>query len=194
MWILVGSVAGLLLVAAVPVEAAFWVERHEGKGRAGGTLSWLFGVARIRLGADRRRARAARQRPAGGRQRGKRRAAGRLTAMLETEGALSRALRLVRDVLRSIRIRQLSLRARLGLDDPADTGRLWAVVGPLAGALSLLPVAHIAVEPQFTTEVFDIDLRSRVRVIPLRLLFAALLFVLSPVTLRALRAGGAAAR
>lgn len=182
------------MLAAVPVEAAFWVERHDGRGKAGGTLSWLFGLARIPLGADRRRVRAARQRLAGGGKRGRRRAAGRLSAMLETEGFPSRVLRLVGDVLRSIRIRQLSLQVRLGLDDPADTGRLWAVVGPLAGMLSILPGAHIVVEPRFTSEVFDVDLRSRFRVIPLRLLFATLSFALSPVTLRVLRARVSGAR
>lgn len=193
-WILVGSVAGVLMLAAVPVEVAFRLESHDGRGEAGGTVRWLFGMARVRLGKGKRRARAARRRFTDRSQQGSGHAAGRLVAVLGTEGFPSRLLRLAHDLLRRIRIRELSLRVRLGLDDPADTGRLWALLGPLAGILAMLPVAHIAVEPQFTSSAFDIDMRSRIRLVPLRLLLTVLIFALSPGTLRALRAARAAAR
>lgn len=175
-------------MAAVPVEVVIRLERHDGRGEAGGTVFWLFGLARIPLGEGGRRARAARKRTKVRRRRGKRHAARRFAAVLATEGFQTRLLGLAHDLLRRFHIRELSLRVRLGLDDPADTGRLWALVGPLAGTLALLPVARIAVEPQFASAAFDLDMRSRVRVIPLRLLFAVLAFALSPGTVRALRA------
>lgn len=175
------------MLAAVPVEVTFRLERHDGQGKACGTLFWLFGLARVPLGKGGDRVRAARKRIRV-RRRGRYRAAGRLAAILETEGFLARLLGLGHDLLRRIHVRELSLRVRLGLDDPADTGRLWALVGPFAGILAMLPVARIAVEPQFASAGFDLDMRSRIRVIPLRLVFTVLAFALSPGTLRALRA------
>lgn len=175
-------------MAAVPVELAFRVEHHDGKGKAGGTVFWLFGIARVRLGKGKSGDHTVRKRVKARRRRRKPGTAGRLVAVFERQGFLSRLLRLALDVLRRIQILELSLRIRMGLDDPADTGRLWAVLGPLSGMLAMLPVAHIAVEPRFDSAEFDIDLRSRIRVIPLRLLFTVLVFALSPATLRAVRA------
>lgn len=191
LWLLVGLVAGVLILAAVPVELTLRVERHGGQGKAAGTVLWLFGAARIRLGDAKRRVRAARGRSTLRRQ-ARRRGAARLTAMICTEQFPSRLLRLAHESLRCIRIRELTVHARVGLDDPADTGWLWAVVAPLAGTLAILPGAHIAIEPQFTCAAFDFDMRSRIRLIPLQLLFTVLIFALSPGTLRALRAARAA--
>jgi hypothetical protein len=103
-------------------------------------------------------------------------------------------LRLGRDLLRRIYIRDLSMEVRLGLDDPADTGRLWAVVGPLAAILTLPPLTRVAIEPEFTSEALEVDGKGCIRIIPIQLLFVMLVFVLSPSTLRALRTMRAEAR
>jgi hypothetical protein len=114
-----------------------------------------------------------------------------MLALVQVEGFGSRLLRLARDLFRRIRIQELSLRIRLGLDDPADTGRLWAVVGPLA---ALPGLRRVAIEPEFAAEIFELDGRGRIRIVPLRLLSVLLRFALSPVTLHALYATRAAAR
>jgi hypothetical protein len=115
-------------------------------------------------------------------------------AALRIEGFGWRLLRLARDLLRRVYVRDLSLRVRVGLDDPADTGRLWGVVGPLAAALPRPAAARVAVAPEFAREALEIDGRGSVRIVPLRLLLVLLVFALSPVTLRALHAMRAAAR
>ena len=183
-WVLIAFLALL----AVPVDLAFSVQRQDGRQERGGTLAWLFGLVRLRLGKPKVRPRA---KPDHARVEGRRRERGgarRIIAMLRSEGFAWRLLRLVRDLLRRIDIRDLRMDVRVGLDDPADTGRLWAIVGPFAAMLTLPPVARVAIEPEFTAETLEIDGKGRIRVVPIQLLFVLLVFVLSPSTLRALRA------
>ncbi|RCX31299.1 DUF2953 domain-containing protein [Thioalbus denitrificans] len=190
-WILLALLAGLLALLAVPLELAFSVRRDGVRREGRGSLRWLFGLVRVRLGGPGERVRAGPGRPASRRPRRGGGGARRMLALVQVEGFGSRLLRLARDLFRRIRIQELSLRVRLGLDDPADTGRLWAVVGPLA---ALPGLRRVAIEPEFAAETFELDGRGRIRIVPLRLLSVLLRFALSPVTLRAVYATRAAAR
>ena len=75
------------------------------------------------------------------------------------------------------------------MDDPADTGRLWGVVGPLAALLATSRAMQVSIQPDFAAEVFEYQGRGYISVIPLQVLALLLAFALSPVTLRAFRAG-----
>ena len=193
-WILLAFLVSLLGLLAIPVDLAFSVRRHEGRQTSRGTLRWLFGLVRLRLGKPKVRTRPEPECPKVRRRHPKLGGVRRVKAMLRIEGFGWQLLRLAQDLLRRIRIRDLSLKIRLGLDDPADTGRLWAVVGPLAGILTLPSVARVTLEPEFTSEALELDGRGRIRIIPLQLLFLMLVFALSPNTLRALRTTRAEAR
>ena len=78
---------------------------------------------------------------------------------------------------------------RLGLGDPADTGRLWAVVGPV-NAIARSRGADIRIEPDFLEPVLEIQADGHVAIVPLRILLLATGFVLSPPAIRAWRALG----
>lgn len=189
-WTLLVLLAGLLIVLAIPVELAFSVQRYEGRQKSRGTLGWFFGLVRLNLGEPKVRVKAKSKRHETKRRHGRRSGAHRLSAILRIEGFGWRLLRLGRDVLERIHIQELSLRIRLGLEDPADTGRLWAIVGPLAAILTLPPVARVTIQPEFTTEALELDGKGRIRIIPINLLFVVLVFLLSPMTLRALYSMG----
>jgi hypothetical protein len=81
----------------------------------------------------------------------------------------------------------MRLRARIGLGDPAETGRLWAVVGPVAGALSMVKSASIVVQPEFLDTVLDVDARGRIRIIPLQVIGLLLALAFSPAFWLAMR-------
>lgn len=104
---------------------------------------------------------------------------------LSVEGFIGSVLTLVRRLLAAIHIRHLTVRARLGLDDPADTGRLWAVMGPVSALLALPKAARIDIEPDFADQVLMFTGDGHIRVVPLELLILVLVFLLSPKTLRA---------
>ena len=111
---------------------------------------------------------------------------GRASAMLKSRGFGQRLMRFLKALYRAVRIHLLSLSLRLGLDDPADTGQLWAFIGPAASFLAGSRFAEIDIEPEFTYATFSMDARGVIRLIPLRFLFIITTFLLSPATLRAL--------
>lgn len=193
-WILIALLVGLLIVLAIPVELTFSVQRREGKQRVRGMFGWFFGLVRLPLGKTEARAETQPVHRKAKKSKARRGGARRVWRVVRSEGFGWRVLRLVRDLLRRIHIFELSLKVRLGLDDPADTGRLWAVVGPVAALLTLLPVARVAIEPEFNTETLEVDGKGHIRIIPIQLLFVTLIFLLSPTTLRALYTMGRAGR
>ena len=190
----VAAVFGLLAaLLAVPVEVAF---RCRGIDAFEAELAtrWLFGLVRVRArmpdpqrrqgGKWRTPARRRRPRPAGRRRPGNR---GGVLAVLRQTAFRRRVWRLLGDLARASNPRQLGLRLRLGLGDPADTGRLWAVVGPLAAAAQRVRHAEVRIEPEFAQAALEFEAYGRLRLVPLRWLALALGFALAPASIRAWR-------
>jgi hypothetical protein len=98
-----------------------------------------------------------------------------------------RAYRFFIDLIHASHPRRLRLLMRLGLGDPADTGRLWALVGPLSAAAQNLPGAHVRIEPEFMDSVLEVRADGQLRLVPLQLICLAIAFVLSPPAIRAWR-------
>jgi hypothetical protein len=88
-------------------------------------------------------------------------------------------------LLRATHARNLYLRLRIGLGDPADTGRLWAIIGPIAGLAQNLRSAMVRIEPEFMDPVFEVESRGQFRLLPIQLIALTAAFVLSPTMLRA---------
>ena len=91
-----------------------------------------------------------------------------------------RLFRFIGDIWHAIHKQHVVLRMRIGLGDPADTGQLWAVVGPLSGMLATVQEAMIEIEPEFIDTVFELDSSGNIRIIPLQLLSIVLGLLLSP--------------
>jgi Protein of unknown function (DUF2953) len=180
-----------VLLLAVPVDVAF---RFEGVEPPSGqiTIRWLFGLVRFRVRI-----------PAAGKappepntqpqtpqlqvqpERHSRRPS--VLAMLRDAAFRRRVYRFATDLVAALHLRQLRLRMRLGLGDPADTGRLWAFVGPLNVWARNLRDVQLQIEPEFIDPVFEFQAHGRLRLIPLQLLILAIGFALSPVSIRAWR-------
>ena len=191
MLVVVGVLAGLLVLLALPVEAAFRLEGIEAfTGQI--TIRWLFGLVRIRIpvpGVRERPAKPAAEREAARKRprRKARRGPARVLAVLGQTAFRRRAYRLVEDLVRAVHVSQLRRRMRLGVGDPADTGRLWAVVGPLNAAAQGLRGAEVQIEPEFMDPVLEFRAQGRVLVVPLQVLALAVSFALSPPSIRAWR-------
>ncbi len=188
----VAVLSGLLLLLAVPVEVAF---RVRGIDALGGQIAvrWLFGLVRFRVvvpDAARPSARRSREKPPVSKrekkstQRGRR---GGALAVLRQSAFRQRLIRLARDLARAAHFHELGLRMRLGLGDPADTGRLWAIVGPLSVAAQRICNARVCIEPAFMEAVLDFDAHGRMRVVPVHLFALAIAFAISPPSVRAWR-------
>lgn len=97
-------------------------------------------------------------------------------------------IKLIKNILRATHAKDLYLRLRIGLGDPADTGMLWAVIGPLSGMMKNLHAMTINIEPEFIESVMEIESHGRFKFIPLQFITLMIVFLLSPMTIRAWRA------
>ena len=181
----------LLLLLAVPVDLEFQIEGIQGfRGQI--SVRWLFGVIRFRIpvpeaagqqSVAKARQRATQQRP----EQKKRRARPDFVAVLRRPEFRQRTYRFAKDLIHAVHLRRLRLLMRLGLGDPAETGRLWALVGPLSALARNLRSADVRIEPEFMDSVLEVQADGQLRLIPLQFLALATAFVLSPSSIRAWR-------
>jgi hypothetical protein len=178
-----GLLALMLALLAVPVELAFdgaFDVDVPASARGELALGWMFGIVRVRLRPPRRRA-AARPAPkakAEPQRRARRGAARRRAVELLRQAAFRRRLwQLVADLLHALHPQDLRLRMRIGLGDPADTGVLWAIVGPLGVAVQRS--GDVSIEPDFAEAALAVEARGRLRGVPLRVVALLAGFLLS---------------
>ena len=178
-----GAVAVVCIIAllAIPIEIVFSVQRHE-KFEKSVSIGWLFGIVRFTPplnGSEPKPERPKKEKKRSGKENGR-----RAIAVARNRSFRLRLIRFIKDIFGAVHLSDLTLRARLGLGDSADTGMLWGFIGPVAGFLASIRKAIIRIEPEFMYETFELDSKGRVRLIPLQFLFIMFAFILSPVTLR----------
>lgn len=170
----------LAALLAVPITLRFRVDAGR-DGQTEAQLVWAFGLVRIRIrdtGARARKSAEARK-PVGKHRRRPRRKLHPIHA-LRHRGFRRRMLKFVADVWRAFRKQDLSVRLRVGLGDPADTGQLWGLVGPIAGLLATIRDAAITVEPDFGDASIEFHTHGSIRLVPLELVYLVLALLLSP--------------
>lgn len=195
MTVLLLVLAGLILLVtallAVPMDLSLHVTRDEAwQGDA--YMRWLFGLVSTRIESKGERED---KKPKKEKTKVRRRRAGtgrKVYAMLTSPGFVGRVLRFVRHVLRTIHVHTFDLDAKVGLDDPADTGKLWGLMGPLPYMIPLPRRSRVYIEPDFDQERLSVDLDADVRVFPIEVVFRTVQLALSPKTLRALFAAARA--
>ena len=193
--ILAGTVIllGLLIILlAVPLELAFDIERV---GQINGQVSirWLFGLVRFRIEIPvnvKPKKTKLQARSASGKtpeKCKKRRGSSKVITVLKRATFRGRLIKFIKDLLRATHAHELMLRFRIGLGDPADTGQLWALLGPIAAMAQNIRSGVVRIEPEFIEQVFEFQGKGRFRLIPLEFIVLAIAFVLSPPSLHAWR-------
>lgn len=172
----------LLLLLAVPVTLKFQVAWPQTSGNDV-EWGWAFGLVRVRSGASHavpttpvddmpqledRHAEPSRPKSAA------------FVSVIRLHDFRRRIFRFVCDLWRLVHKKNVRLHIRLGLGDPADTGQLWIVAGPLAGLLATLQEPAISIEPQFGDAAFELDSAGTVRIIPLQFIYLSIALLLSP--------------
>lgn len=79
-------------------------------------------------------------------------------------------------ILQSVKLRELSLKADIGLDDPADTGLLYGAFAPMMYGMYGLERCSVDVRPVFDAPCHKIELDGSVRLVPLRIVGALVQF------------------
>ena len=107
-----------------------------------------------------------------------------LITRLQKKALRRRILRYMQDCWQAIRKDNFTIHGRVGLGDPADTGQLWAVMGPVTAILQNLESASIRIEPDFIDSTIEFDSSGDIRLMPLQLLYLTIGLFLSPAIWR----------
>ena len=186
--IVVALIAALL---AIPFDVKFKIQRQE-EFYSDIAVRWLFGHVKLNTSSQRG------HKPAKTRKttkikktkinktKKKRTNAKAAKDLLWNARFRYRFFKFVKDMIKAIHIASFYLRLRLGLDDPADTGRLWALLGPLSVFLANFSNSKVQLQPDFETEIVYLESNGRIRIVPLQVIFTIFAFLLSPTTISAL--------
>ena len=190
MWVLavLASLAVLItLVLCVPLDLAFHVDVY-GRPKFSLRLVWLFGLISPELGKgkkkpeEKKRVVEGKRKPPDRRRRAK--AVKVIFEILRIKGLLRQLIKLLRDVIGSFRIRELGANFRVGFDNPADTGLIFAVIGPATHFLGSSRFHGVRIEPSFDEAVCEGYLQGAVGLQPVRLIVPFLRFAFSSASLR----------
>jgi hypothetical protein len=108
--------------------------------------------------------------------------------VMRTKGLLRQFVSLTKRIRRHIKIKELVANLKVGLDNPADTGLLFAFFAPLNLILSYFSPHQIRIEPSFTGEaIISGHLYGAVRILPIQLAAPLMGFAFSLPTLRAVK-------
>lgn len=172
----------LLGLLAIPIGLDYQVS-WRGKLQGEIYLSWLFGLLHARIPTETTvPATTDKQIPTKPKHRHKTKSRGRSRplAAWRLRPFRLRLIRFVRELWRAIHKRDLRVQLRIGLGDPADTGQLWAIMGPLSAVLAQNKTVAFQLEADFMDSTLEFASSGRIRIIPLRLLGLTLALLLSP--------------
>lgn len=178
----------VILVLCVPLDVAFELEVY-GRPKFRMRLTWLFGLVRKEVwrGGERREEEV---RVIGEKRRRRER---RITArtifqILRIKGLLRRLKRLLKDIVSRIKVRELRVDFRVGLDNPADTALAFGAIGVASVFFGSSCRHEIKVWPSFDGEaVLEGYSHGRLRLWPIQLVIPFMRFALSLAALRAVK-------
>jgi len=179
-----GLLALFIFLLWVPLDFVLNAEVYE-RPKVRLKFSWLFGFINREI-PGRKRQPVERKPAAAGRKKRRRGNMGTLIKVLSIRGLPRRIKILVKEVLSCFRFRDIVADFRVGLGEPADTGLLFAFLGPANVFLGSSHMHHINLEPSFGDDVvFEGCSRGEVRLRPIRLVPPVLKFVFSLPTVKA---------
>ncbi|MEW6142084.1 MAG: DUF2953 domain-containing protein [Chloroflexota bacterium] len=186
--VLFGLIALAVICLSIPLALSYEAEWHGRRARVKLKVLWLF----ERVGWDLPRAvkKVGKRAPERRRERrpGKRGPSGRsVLAILRTRGLFPQVGRFFRDLIHSFEFRDFRLELRAGLDDPYDTGMLFAYAGPASVMLYQLAPGRVSIQPVFNGAAFEGASSGVLRLWPVRVVGAALKLALSPPAFRVYR-------
>lgn len=188
MWLiitLVSLIVFFLLILSIPLDLALRLDVND-RTRFSLKLVWLFGLVGKELGRRKKKAKPKKVKPK--KDKEKKGGVRKAFKILRTKGLLRQIKILVTDVFKSLNIRQLRADFRIGLDNPADTGILFAYIGPAFVFLNHHGRYSVSIEPSFEDEaILEGYMKAVIRLLPIRLVLSLLKFAFSFPVLRVIK-------
>jgi len=182
--VLVSLAILITLVLCIPLELVFRTNIDE-RPKFSLRLIWLFGLVIRELKQTKKRAEEKtvseyERKPGDWLQRP------RVTfELLQTKGLLKQLSCFMKRIIRRVKVREFAANLKVGLDNPADTGLLFAFIAPVNLAISYFSPYQVKIEPSFTGEsLITGNIYGTVRLWPIQLAATLIAFAFSLPTLR----------
>ena len=188
MWVIavLASLAVVFIVVlCVPLDVIFHLDVY-GRPKFRMRLAWFFGLVsrEVRQGEKKpeQEETIKRKRKTGPK-------IGNTLRVLRTKGLAGKLISLVKNIFNRLKIRNLVADFEIGLDSPADTGLLFAVINPATHFSSPSSFCEVKLRPSFADEaVIEGYLFGTLRVHPIQFVIPFAEFVFSLPALRAVKA------
>lgn len=182
MWViatLAGLVGLIIFVLCVPLDAVLSMDAS-GRPKFRLRLVWLFGLISKEVSREKKKPeeKLKKKRGIGFRNTLK---------ILQARGLPGQLKDLVKDSLSQFKIKNLVANFKIGLDNPADTGLLFALIGSTTPFLRLPSQYQIRVQPSFDKAVFEGFSYGHVRLRPIKLVGPFMRLVFSLAALRVVK-------
>jgi len=192
--IFAGFMLGILTLLAMPFDVGFRLKKDD-SFRLRLSIAWAYGLLSKELDQPAKKAKSKKTEAKQSRRkqaqagRGKFRAT---MAFMRSPGMSTSLLRLTQSMWRQLHVRQLYLHLTFGLDNPADTGRLFGTLAPALIMTDRSPRFDLQVDPDFSQPTLQAESRGQLRLIPLTIIAVMITFLLSPTCWRGLAAAAKA--
>ena len=174
----------IIFILIIPVDVVFTFNNLENK-KSDVVINLLFGLIHFQLFPKKQKEKKAEAIPIKTPKKKKRFSSGNILKLAIDEKFIGKLTVFLKRILRSIKFKIDNIYIRLGLDDPADTGMLWGLVGPSSALLKYYCQNNVLIEPEFQDSALDIDTKGKVSIIPLEIVTISLVFIFSPTTVKA---------
>ena len=169
LYIIAGLVVILILLLCIPVETMISMDTESSK-KYSVIVSWLFGIIKTDLGKKRPKKIKKVKIPVKKRRWLSRLDIGFTSQIGSVTGLIKRFKDLIAGIYRQLRIKEITGDLVIGLEDPVQTGMLFAVIGPANALLNLHPRYNVSIRPFFDDEdILEGRLYGNVKVQPVRL-------------------------
>ncbi len=186
--VIIALVALFLVLLCIPVQLALEANLTEER-RFNVSLVWFFGL--LRLSLKRRKPRPARaQKPkekAKMSPRDRWRRLQMVLSIIRIKGLARQTIRLFARLLKTIKFLDAAIDLKLGLGDPADTGMLFAFIGPFTPLIRSYAPFPVSLQPLMDDSWISGYSRGRISVQPVRLGPPILGFLFSRPAFRLIR-------
>ncbi len=191
MWaiLIIASLLVLVVFAfSVPLDVVLRIDVY-GSPKFRMRLTWLFGLVSKEITKEEKKPEY-KKKAGNGKGKPRKRGSGAKTILeiLRARGLLGQIKLLLKGILRLPRIKDLAADLKVGLGDPADTGLLFAIIGPTISFLGSYFPNRIKVQPSFADEpVLEGSLHGALRLRPIQFIPPLLRFVFSLPTIRVVK-------
>jgi len=172
----------IFLLLIIPVEFVFNYKNFENPVKKV-ILSWFFGIISFEVNPIKASSKEKKEvKPHSENKKGP--GFSKIRKILGNSKFTGKTYNTVRRFLSSAKPKLNRFYLKIGLGDPADTGLLWGLIGPLSGILYGYADKDLVIEPDFLDPAFDVETEGKITIIPLEMLYIAFSYIFSPVVIK----------